>query len=72
MELDLASSANMTFRMGALRLITAFALLLGLSVGARGQDNPAEKKPTTSGKIMALHLRIPQRRCCLRASGSFP
>jgi hypothetical protein len=41
---------------GTSRSIFAFALFLVLPVGARAQDNPAEKKPTTLEKIITLHL----------------
>jgi hypothetical protein len=38
------------------RSILVFALFLVLLLGASGQDNPAVKKPTTRGKVIALHL----------------
>jgi hypothetical protein len=42
--------------MGTLRSIFAFALFVVLPIGASGQDNSAETKPTLE-KIQALHLR---------------
>jgi hypothetical protein len=51
----------MTHRMDTSRSILAFGLFLVLLLGARGQDNPAAKKPTTlekliAEKLIALHL----------------
>jgi hypothetical protein len=46
----------MTDRMGTSCSIFAFALFLTLPIGARGQDDPAAKKPTTLEKLTVLRL----------------
>jgi hypothetical protein len=48
--------ASMTNPMGTSRSIFAFALFLTLPIGARGQDDPAAKKPTTLEKVTVLRL----------------
>src|SRR5580700_1851832 len=46
----------MTNPMGTSRSIFAFALFLSLPIGARGQDDPAAKNPTTLEKVTVLRL----------------